>query len=278
MKYLLYISILCLLGCTAAPKTYHAKTQTVISKAQNEGFILKRYSTNTFLLSAFEKTPNKVNTIHLYIEGDGNSWKTRYKISDNPTPLQPLAFKLAMQDRHDGVVYLARPCQYTPLALDKNCNNKYWTSHRYAPEVVASISETMDHIKNTKKNTNYVLIGFSGGASVAALVAAQRNDVIGLITVAGDLNHELLNQHHKTSPLTGSLNPSYFANKIKNIPQHHYSGEKDKIVPSWLSHRFAMDVNNPACVQVTTLKGVEHHKGWEKEWPNISKASLTCRS
>ncbi len=267
-----------MLGCTATSKTTHPKTQSAIDHAQAEGFVLKRYATKSFLISTFEKTPYQVETIHAYIEGDGHSWKTRYQVSDNPTPLQPLALKLAIKDRHNGVVYLARPCQYTPLDLDKQCSPKYWSSHRYAPEVISSINETLDQIKNTKKNTNYVLVGFSGGASVAALVAAHRDDVVGLITVAGDLNHELLNKHHKTTPLSGSLNPSHFAHKLQNIPQHHYSGDKDKIVPSWLSKRFAQDLNNPACVQVTTLKGVSHHKGWEQEWSKISQLSPSCRS
>ncbi|MGD9592730.1 MAG: hypothetical protein AB7V32_09440 [Candidatus Berkiella sp.] len=276
MRLILYISILCLVGCSAAPKTYPAKTQSVITSAQKDGFTLKRYPTQTFLISTFENTPQAVPTLHIYIEGDGHSWKTRYQLSDNPTPHQPLALKLAMQDRHDGVIYIARPCQYTPLQLDKHCNPKYWSSHRYATEVIDSINETLDQIKASKKNTNFMLIGFSGGASVAALVAAQRKDVVGLISVAGDLNHELLNKHHKTSPLTGSLNPSQFAHKLKDLPQHHYSGDKDTIVPPWLAQHYAKELNNPRCVKVSTLKGVSHHKGWEQQWSKIVQLSPTC--
>lgn len=276
MRIILYLSILCLVGCSVSPKTYHPKTLAAITKAQAQGFTLNRYPTDTFLITAFEKVGNTPLTQHVYIEGDGYSWKTRYRVSDNPTPRQPLALLLAMRDPADGVIYLARPCQYTPFELDKQCAPHYWSSHRYAPEVIASFNQVLDHIKLSKKNTNFVLIGFSGGASVATLLATQRSDVVGLITVAGDLNHELLNKHHKTSPLTGSLNPSTVAYKIKHLPQLHLSGDRDTIVPPWLSQQFVKALDSP-CAKVATLKGVSHHKGWEKPWPEIIAKPLTCK-
>ncbi|HRE30597.1 MAG TPA: hypothetical protein PLD88_01355, partial [Candidatus Berkiella sp.] len=85
----------------------------------------------------------------------------------------------------------------------------------YAPEVIQAFQATLNQIKLKKKDTRFLLIGFSGGASVAALIASDRVDVVGLITVAGDLNHVALNHHHHTSPLTGSLNPMEITEKVE---------------------------------------------------------------
>ena len=201
-----------------------------------------------------------------------------------------------------NVVYLARPCQYTPHAQDPLCQAKFWSSHRYAPEVIAAVNDVLNAIKSPRpsatpllqrgvryspishppftkgdaystnqpppfykggcngqishppftkgdadppKRYQFVLIGFSGGASVATLVAGQRKDVVRLITVAGDLNHALLNQHHGTTPLRGSLNPSEDVDLVRQIPQYHWCGEKDVVVPCWTVDAFCKKVNNP---------------------------------
>ncbi len=277
IKYYLYISFLFIIACSSAPKTYPPSTQKSLNQAKLQGFSEKPQQTNTFLLTTYEKllNPSSAN-YHVYIEGDGNSWKTRYRLSNNPTPLQPLALHLAMRDPFENVIYIARPCQYTPLNLDKHCDAKYWSSHRYAKEVISSVSEVLDNYAVLNQHTNFTLIGFSGGASVAALVAAQRNDIQGLITVAGDLNHERLNRFHKTTPLSGSLNPTKMADKLKDIPQQHYVGENDPIIPTWLAQGFAKELNNPACVKVSSFKGVSHHKGWENKWPELINQPLAC--
>ncbi|MBS0285781.1 MAG: alpha/beta hydrolase [Proteobacteria bacterium] len=277
MKYLIYAIFIFLMACSSAQKPYDHHTHKVINQAFQQGFTQKQYATHYFVLTTFEHIPQPApDTLYVYIEGDGNSWKTRYRLSDNPTPKQPLGLKLAINDPHPGVIYIGRPCQYTPLALDKNCDPKYWSSHRYAPEVISSFDELLTQVKNKHKNTNFVLVGFSGGASVALLSAAKRKDVIGIFTVAGDLDHEILNQHHKTTPLTGSLNPSTVAKQINPIPQHHWVGDKDTIVPMWLAQSYAQKANNPSCVKVFTLKGASHHKGWEQKWREIVSAELKC--
>ncbi|MBD3796273.1 MAG: hypothetical protein IE887_00755 [Campylobacterales bacterium] len=49
---------------------------------------------------------------HVYIEGDGIVYKTRYLISEDPTPIDPLGLKLMLSDPSDCKAYIARPCQY----------------------------------------------------------------------------------------------------------------------------------------------------------------------
>ncbi len=251
-------------------------TQHVVNQAEQNGFALYRYPTSTFTLTTYQRNTGPSPVCHIYIEGDGNSWKTKHRLSNNPTPKQPLALQLALRDQHPQVIYVARPCQFTPLALDPSCNPKYWSSHRYAKEVVQAFQVTLDHIKE-RRDTKFLLIGFSGGASIAALIASERNDVVGLITVAGDLNHVALNQHHHTSPLTGSLNPMDVASKLHHLPQQHWSGSKDAIVPTWISNQFVQKVNNPGCCQAKILSDAGHHAGWIEKWPEIIEIPLECR-
>jgi alpha-beta hydrolase superfamily lysophospholipase len=134
--------------------------------------------------------------------------------------------------------------------------------------VIASNNEVLNNIKLKTKNSKFVLIGFSGGASVATLLASQRDDIAGLITVAGDLNHEALNQYHHTTLMPESLNPTHVTHLLHQIPQQHWSGEKDNVVPSWVAEAFTQKVNAPHCKSYI-LKGASHHKGWEEKWIEI---------
>lgn len=267
--------MLLLAGCQGQPIK---STSQIIDEAEKTGFKREEYATQTFRLTAFEKLiPDLTDTIHVYIEGDGNSWKSRYVLSDNPTPRQPLALQLAERDIHSHVVYIARPCQYTSHALDPLCVPQYWSSHRYAPEVIQAFHETLDQIKLKTQKTHLYLVGFSGGASVAALLAAERKDVICLTTVAGDLNHEALSRHHQTTPLAHSLNPITVAAQLKSLPQYHFSGAKDKIVPPWVAEQFAKTVDDPDCVNVRIFPKVKHHKGWLEHAETICTVKMECK-
>ncbi len=270
------IFILFLLFCTLSCSTKQVAvlphtTSQVIKNAEQNGFSLRRYATSSFTLTTYQRVSAIDPVCHVYIEGDGNSWKSKHRLSNNPTPKQPLALQLALQDQHPQVIYIARPCQYTPHTLDPSCTPKYWSSHRYAPEVVAAFQATLNAIK--KDTQKFLLIGFSGGASIAALIASERDDVVGLITVAGDLNHVALNHYHHTSPLTGSLNPTDVAHKLRDLPQQHWCGTKDHIVPNWMANQFSETINNPTSCQVHTLDGAEHHAGWVENWSKIIQSA-----
>ena len=114
--------------------------------------------------------------------------------------------KLAVIDSSPNVLYIARPCQYVPREENPNCQTDYWTFKRYAPEVLESINEVIEmYIKNNQLR-GVRLVEYSGGGTLAAILAATRNDVIDLRTVAGNLDIDYFAQLHKASPLTGSLN------------------------------------------------------------------------
>ncbi len=219
-----------------------------------------------FNLSIFYKA-NSIqanNTLTIYIEGDGHAWLSRTQVSLDPTPYNPLALKLALLDPRPNVVYLARPCQYSEH--NEACKPAIWTDERFSETVIRSMNSAVSALKQKYHANNIHLVGFSGGAAVAILIAARRNDVIHIITVAGDLDHEALSAFHKTTPLKKSLNPKQVANKIARIPQHHLIGDKDPIVPVFLSENFIKTMPKYEHIKHSIYKNFTHHEGWEAIW------------
>jgi hypothetical protein len=163
--------------------------------------------TAAFPLTAFlrYRTGGDRDVLVVYIEGDGAAWVSRNWLSPDPTPRRPLSLMLAARDPSPCLAYLARPGQYADPG--RRIEPVYWSGKRFAPEVVASLSQALD-ILLTKTGTRRIrLVGYSGGAALAVLLAAGRPDVIHLTTFAGNLDPEALNRYHGVSPLAGSLNP-----------------------------------------------------------------------
>lgn len=165
----------------------------------------------------------------VYIEGDGLAWLTRSRPSTDPTPVHPTGLQLALAHPDSHALYLARPCQYQP---DPACAPPYWLGKRFAPEVIEATLQALDRLKARYGARSLVLVGYSGGAAVAALAAARREDVSALITVAGNLDTALWARLHGISPLSGSLNPADQTQALQDLPQWHFVGARDEIVPS----------------------------------------------
>lgn len=249
-----------------------ATTERTLSKAESQGFQEQVLNAGDFKLTTLKRFSARSDILHIYIEGDGHAWSSFTQISPDPTPHQPVALQLALLDPHPLVVYLARPCQYS-LKVDRHCEAKYWTSHRFSQEVIASLSDAIETLKQQSGAKKVKLIGFSGGGGLSALLAARRSDVIKLITVAGDLDHQMLSDYHHTTPQPGSLNPIQDAKKLRSLPQLHLSGEKDTIVPPSIAAHFITEAGMPTSTHHVILKDVTHNKGWEKIWPQLISSS-----
>lgn len=266
-------SFFSLSACVSGLKDRRKAAEQLASYHHFEKRLVK---TPDFIFTTYQKANQTLNSLgstsestHLviYIEGDGRSWKTRTEPSEDPTPLNPLALKLALLDPRPNVVYLARPCQFTEFSLNPGCKTEIWTDQRFSKQVVNAMSTAIDKIKR-KNHRGIHLIGFSGGGGIAVLLAANRKDIVSITTVAADLDHEAMTAYHRTSPLKGSLNPKHFASKVAQIPQHHYVGGQDPIVQQFVSEGFidAMHCKNCTSIQRTVIENATHHEGWEKVW------------
>jgi hypothetical protein len=234
-----------------------------LNKFNQNQFKEEVYVTPYFEIYALSKIENLENVI-IYIEGDGVSWVDRHTISSNPTPIDPLAFKLAKIDGNANVVYLARPCQY--ITEGTNCNNKdIWTVSQYSEAVLSSYKGIID---NFSQFTEIHIVGYSGGAGIAMYLASINNPKIKSIrTVAGNINHNRLAQLINISPLDKSINFYQIEEKTKNTPQTHYIGTSDKIIPRELSLGFKNKNQSNKCIKVQEVDA-SHNEGWLNFWTN----------
>lgn len=258
-----------LLGCQLSNQS-----QSTLNEAYRLGFKREILETDPFTLFALTRINSETAPVVIYLEGDGHSMASKYKLSKDPTPHQPLALELALKDPRDNVIYVARPCQYT-LQQDSHCHPKYWSSHRFSNEVIQSTHQAIQFIKKSHSINSIHLVGFSGGAGLAALVAAQEPSTLSLITVAGDLNLNLMQSIHNTSTMWGSEDPISVAKTISHIPQHHWSGGKDTTVPWTVAQSFTTEANSP-CVKQSIKQNFTHHEGWSHAWPELIRQPMEC--
>lgn len=148
-----------------------------------------------------------------------------------------MGYFLARLDKAVSVLYLARVGQFQ--ASQNGVNYKdYWSNKRFAKEVVNSASQALDQAKIRLGATSLHLVGYSGGGGLAILLAQQRNDVLSVTTIAGLLDIDCWVKEKNFSPLIGSLNPASKAKTIKSLPQIHFFGTKDIIIPPKMSSHF----------------------------------------
>jgi len=197
----------------------------------------------------------RADVLWIYVEGDGNAYSMRTRPSLDPTPHAPAALILALKDDSPAVAYAGRPCQYGP---DEPCVAADWTTGRFSERVLAAENGLVDRLKTAAGARKVVLVGFSGGGAVAALLAARRSDVAGLVTVCGVLDHELWTRLHGVTPLSGSLNPADAAPRLGGVPQVHFSGGEDRIAPPELAASFARRLPPGAPCTLITVPGLAH--------------------
>lgn len=243
---------------------------------KNSDFKSQILATDYFSLFSFQKIQNPKNKIlNVYFEGDGFAWKTKYQLSKNPTPLDPIALKMALQDNSENVLYLARPCQFIDLNFDLNCRNQeFWSRARFSLQVIDSENQAVEKIKEQYGFKKVNLFGFSGGGAVAILVAVKRKDVESVKTIAANLDHEKLSKIHNATPLSQSLNPIDFAKATANITQLHLAGGQDETVPYPIIESFVNEVNNYSFfskkAQFQIIKKANHeYEKWPQIWSEI---------
>ena len=267
-RLLLCISLIALLqGCAGV--SISERQQYAATLIEQAGWQSEVLETPEFaLFSAHpQKTPETkaaAESLTIFIEGDGLAWVSRNSPSLNPTPISPLALELALNMKDSGpIAYLARPCQYVE---DARCEKRYWTSARFAPEVICATDAAIDHLKANAQAQQITLVGYSGGGAVAALVAAGRDDITKLITIAGNLDTDYWAQLKHITPLYDSLNPADTWQALALIPQVHYVGAKDKIVPPAVAEAFKarFPASQP---EVRVIQGYDHHCCWRELGP-----------
>ncbi len=265
----IYTLLLCVSSCSNIQSIYK-RQKNAEDIATQAGLKFERIEARSFLLTTYHKgLGNPDKDLVVYIEGDGNAWNSKYRLSKNPTPKNPLALKLAAKDTADSILYIARPCMYLERELMQDCPASFWSSHRYSEEVISSINQVINWATGISTTKSLTLIGYSGGGSVAALIAARREDVSLLVTIAGNLDHKFWTDLHNMSPLVGSLNPVEYVKNLSMIEQTHFVGVKDKIVPEIVIESYLSKMPLKNKIKIRVIKDFNHSCCWEQEWPDL---------
>ncbi|MBH8610621.1 MULTISPECIES: alpha/beta fold hydrolase [Pseudomonas] len=266
---LLPVLLIALLSACASAPAPEARRQQAMELARTQHWQGLTLDTRSFPLQAFVPPAFAAERqLVIYLEGDGFAWRTASQPSDDPTPINPLALRLALAQPGGNAAYLARPCQYLG-AQRSPCSQRYWTDARFADNVVASVDQAISTLKARAKAQELVLVGYSGGAAIALLLAARRDDISRVVTVAGNLDHRAWTEYHRVQPLRGSLNPADDGARLAHLEQIHLVGADDRVLPPSLAQRFVREhpTNPPARVWV--MPGYTHQSGWAEHWPSL---------
>jgi hypothetical protein len=272
---ILLVLTVSILGCAAMPVCMDraGAAKNIAGKA---GFTKEHIKAGDFTLMTCQRFNKRSDNVSVYIEGDGRAWETKYRLSGDPTPSNPVALKLAAVDPADNIAYIARPGQYPPSGFPE-CDARYWSGFRFAPEVIYSFNRAIDILKEKSMAKHVELVGYSGGGAIAVLVAAQRSDVVALRTVAGNLDTNAFCTLHHVSQLDASLNPLDFAVKVAHIPQRHFVGRRDKVIPLAIAQSFVTMEKDKDYARITIVDSLSHNDGWHKRWKELLLMPLKLR-
>lgn len=218
------------------------------------------------------KLPQSSQSLHVYIEGDGSPWVQSTRIALDPSPRRPLALQLMRKDHLADTLYLGRPCYFNHNRYglaDPNCHFRLWTSDRYSETVVSSMTQALNTTLSSHTYTEVILIGYSGGGTLAILMAQHLQIPVKVITVAANLDTDAWTTHHGYTPLYGSLNPARVVTS-QGIAQIHLRGRNDKTVPPGLNEEFLARLGQKQDV----IEEFDHACCWLEAWPELLIQSL----
>ena len=237
-------------------------------KALEYGFDSQEVSSDIFkhrvYFNQFVVDRGRSTALHVYLDGDGTPWLRNKWVAEDPTARNPLILRLMHLDKMPSIL-LGRPCYYG-LNQSLNCDGKYWTSHRYSSEVVNSMIYVLRAWLEKNNYKELTFIGFSGGGSLAVLMANDIDITTKVVTVAANLDVAAWSEFHGYRALTNSLNPTKEVVLRAGIQQFHFAGKDDKVVPAFIIKKYAQSQNSARYFEVS---GKSHVCCWEMEWPKI---------
>jgi hypothetical protein len=202
--------------------------------------------------------------IHVYLEGDGQPWLRGRWPAANPSSRDMVALQLMSLDANPSV-YLNRPC-YGHAQMPANCSVDLWTNGRYAEEVVETMALGLRDLSRKYPGARMVLLGHSGGGTLAMLLAQREENVAAVVTMAANLDHRAWTNARGFLPLDQSLNPADQPLIPEGILRWHLAGGEDQQVPAWIIREVA-DRDPSARFLLTPEFG--HSCCWQRIWPAL---------
>ncbi len=256
---LLIAQIILMSGCSSFPSPH------IQQLADRNRLETRRMSAGVFELTLYlRQNSDNSSSLHIYLEGDGSPWIRHRYVSRDPTTRDPVALKLMLSDPAN-VLYLSRPC-YQGTSQTPPCNPRLWTSERYSPLILDSMSTALGMIISRNPGKKITLIGYSGGGTLALLLANRLSEVDTVVTIAANLDTKAWTDYHGYLALEGSVNPASITSWRPSLRQIHLKGLKDQNIPPHLSVDFA---KHSSQAQWITFNEFDHHCCWVRQWPQI---------
>lgn len=247
-----------LFGCSSDQQ----RINKAFDLAQRANFTPSVIETSQFPIQIFTQNHNSKHAI-IYVEGDGLVLNRYGEIALNSTPTDPMALRLASVDmRPLTKIVVNRPFHYV---YSLNPDPKYWTTARYAPEVIQSIYETIKHCQQQFHFETIEFVAYSGGATIALLLTPQFKNITRIVSFAGNLDHKNWTRYHNTGPLLESLDPMENKETLGKISQTHFVGASDDNTTAELAKAYKQQIGSDK-ISIIMLDGFAHDSDWPKVW------------
>jgi len=257
VAFTLSLALALLGGCAGPAERFTARASALgfgAARVAGEGFAHVVYRPSG-------PRPDGGRVLHVYLDGDGTPWE-RGRPAPDPTPREPLVLRLMALDPAPRV-YLGRPC-YHGLAAAPPCVPALWTDARYSEAVVVSLAAAARRLLVMTGHAEVVWLGYSGGGTLAMLLAARMVETAGVVTVAANLDVDGWADLHGQSRLAGSLSPARRPPLPPRIYQRHYAGGRDRVVPPGI---VAGGDISPETLKV--MPEYDHTCCWLELWPRV---------
>jgi pimeloyl-ACP methyl ester carboxylesterase len=200
--------------------------------------------------------------LHIYLHGDGTP-RSGGRPSRDPTPRKPVTLDMMRLDQSPAVL-IGRPC-YFGRAVAPECQSRDWTEGRYSPAIIASLRAVVAQYVERYEPRRVVLVGYSGGGGLAALLAPAIERPVFLVTVAGNLDTDLWARLRGFHPLAASVNPLDRRDAVRALPQLHLYGLADEIVPPAVVESYVGEDRT----QLRPYPELDHTCCWQQVWSNV---------
>lgn len=249
------ITAAALAGCASPTAKLH-------DQARQFGLSAETVIANGYRLDTFSRPGAAASEpLHVYLEGDGRPYEAGILPSADPTTRASLILPLQALDSAASL-YLSRPC-YNGHAADPGCAPPLWTDARYGETVLQTLADALGTYAERRGFKKLLLIGHSGGGTLALLLAERLPQTLGIITLAGNYDIDAWTDLHHYLPLTASLNPA--RRPATGLPEWHFLGASDQNIPPALVET-ALRQRPNARVEIVDAG---HGQGWPGLWPEI---------
>ena len=233
--------------------------------AQRGGLARAVVENSQYRHQIFFRLDSIADSLYVFIDGDGSPWTHEgSQPARDPTPRRPLALELAARTPR-STLYVGRPCYFTVRA-DPYCTSRLWTSDRYSQPIVDSMAATVNRFVAEHGFRHTVVIGYSGGGTLAMLMAQKVDSISAVVTIGANLDVAAWTRWHAYLSLAGSLDPAAQAQLPPSIQQLHLTGGRDLNVPETINTEFLYKLSPE---QIWRFPAFDHVCCWVEQWANI---------